>query len=81
MYWNMSEWWGYGMGFGLPWVFMVVFWGLLIWGVISLSRMVSRQPAAIGVESEATAMAILKQRYARGELSRNEFEAMQKDLQ
>lgn len=79
MYWNMSEWWGYGMGFGLHWVFMVVFWGLLIWGGISLSRMATRQPAVIGVESEATAIAILKQRYARGELSREEFEAMQND--
>lgn len=77
MYGNMSEWWGYGMGFGLHWTFMAVFWGLLIWGAISLSRMASRQPAAIRVESDATAMSILKHRYARGELSRKEFEAMQ----
>lgn len=80
MYWNMGEWGGYGMGFGFHWVFMVVFWGLLIWGAISLSRMASRQPAAIGVESEATAIAILKQRYARGELTREEFEPMQSEL-
>ena len=80
MYWNMNELWGYGMGFGLHWIFMVLFWGLLIWGVISLSRKASRQPAVIGTASEATAIAILKQRYARGELTREKFEAMQKDL-
>ena len=80
MFWNMNELWGYGMGFGLHWIFMFLFWGLLIWGVISLSRMASRQPAAIGTASEATAIAILKQRYARGELTREEFEAMQKVL-
>ena len=80
MYWDMNEWWGYGMGFGFHWVFMVIFWGLLIWGAISLSRIAFRQPAAIGIESEPTAMAILKQRYARGELNLKEFEAMQKAL-
>ena len=76
----MGEWWGYGMGFGLHWSLMLVFGGLLIWGAITLSRMASYQPVAIKVESEATALAILKQRYARGELSRTEFEAMQKIL-
>lgn len=80
MYWNMNDWWGHGMGFGFHWVFMVIFWGLLIWSAISFSRMASRQPAAIGNEGEPTAMAILKKRYAQGEMSRTEFEAMQNVL-
>ncbi len=80
MYPQMSDWWGHGMGLGVHWVFMVVFFGLLIWGAVSLSRIASRQPAAIRVESKTAAIANLKQRYARGELSREEFEATLNDL-
>jgi putative membrane protein len=80
MYGNMGEWWGYGMGFGLHWVFMVAFWGLLIWGAVFVFRLASRPPAAAESGSEPPAIAILKQRYARGELNREEFEAMQREL-
>jgi hypothetical protein len=34
-----------------------------------------------GAESNGDALAILKQRYARGELSKEEFEAIRRDLE
>ncbi len=80
MYGNMGDWWGHGVGFGPHWAFMAVFWGLLIWGAVFLFRLASRPSAATIVEKEHPAQAILKRRYARGEVSREQFEATQKEL-
>ncbi len=64
----------YGFGFFMP-VLMIVFWGLVIWGVVSLIR---------GLEGETresdSALELLKRRYARGEIGKEEFEAKKKDL-
>ncbi len=74
-----SVWWGPGMmgGFGWMWVpmlFFMVVVGLIIWAVV----------AAVGRSSESkggdSALDILRQRYARGEISREEYEAKRKDL-
>ena len=54
---------GLGMGFGF--LFMLLFWGMVIWIIITLvsSSFSSR------VES-SDAMAILKERYAKGEITK-----------
>ncbi len=67
-------------GFGPHWAFMAVFWGLLIWGAVSLFRLASRPSAATGAKSEQPALAILKRRCTRGEVGREQFEATQKEL-
>ncbi len=78
----MSGNWGYGgpgffgMGFG-----MLLFWALLVVGVIVLLRWFAtgadrRAPPAEG----ASALDILAQRYARGEIDRAEFEQKRRDL-
>jgi putative membrane protein len=72
MYWFDHDmgWWGYaGMGIG-----MVLFWALLIIGIIALIAFVtgdrqSRQPP---VEAQAPEQ-ILAARYARGEITESEF--------
>ncbi len=64
------------MGAGL--LFMVLFWVLVISGVVYLVRWLMGQGIADRPESS---LDILKKRYARGEISKQEFEAMRKDLQ
>ena len=82
---NYGEWSQYGMGFGFHWIFFLAFWGLLIWGAISLARVAGRtstsaaQPLA-AVAVNIPALNILAERYARGELTREEFTRMKKDL-
>lgn len=57
---------------------MVLFWGLVIWGGFLLVRKLLQT----GQDSrqETTALDILKQRYAKGEISREEFEQMKQEL-
>jgi putative membrane protein len=64
--------WGLGMMF-----MMLVFWGLIIVGLVLGIRWLVSQ----GRESRSdSAMDILRQRYARGEIDKEEFEARKRDL-
>lgn len=58
-------------GFGLGWVFMILFWVLVILGVVYLMKQLfgAGKP---GVEKES-ADEILKRRFASGEISREEY--------
>ncbi len=81
--------WGMGpgmMGWGnMGWfgpIFMVIFWVLLIVLIVLLIRWLLSAGHAgnrdhVGGES---ALEILKKRYARGEIDKEEFEAKKKDL-
>ncbi len=74
--WNNMMGWG---GFGFGWIFMIVFWLLIILGVIALVRYLG------GIKSNSTGkdntpLDILKERYAKGEITKKEFEEMNKDL-
>ena len=75
----MMNWgWGdYGMGgYGFGWLFMIVFWAVVILGIIYLVKMLTG--GAGKSEKMETAEDILKKRFAGGEISREEFEkAMQ----
>jgi len=67
--------WGWGMG----WILMIIFWGLVVVGLIFLIRwLVGMSKTA---KPEESALDILKKRYARGEIDREEFEQKKKDLQ
>ncbi len=71
MHWDI----GWGMGFG--WIFMVIFWILVIIGVVYLIRLV------VGTKSNEkteTALDILKKRYAKGEINKEEFEEKREHL-
>jgi len=68
---------GYGMmgfGMGLGFVFMLLFWGAIIWLVISLIN------AAQSTKREDDALTILKKRYASGEINKKQYEKMKKEL-
>ena len=56
---------------------MLLFWGLLIAGAVLGIRWLLGQ----GRESQSdSALEILRQRYARGEISKDEFDAKKRDL-
>ena len=68
---------GHMFGWGIwGWLMMPLFWGGIILLVVWLVREVS------GTNSSRSnrALEILKERYAKGEISREEFEAKKKDL-
>jgi putative membrane protein len=77
MHWGNFGGMGFG-GFGLGWIFMVVFWVLVIVGIVYLVKyIVSGDRAEIRRE---TAEDILRKRYASGEISKNEFDEKMKVL-
>ena len=61
---------------------MLLFWGVLIVGAVVGVRWLWDQgrPAA-GRGREESSIEILKQRYARGEIEREEFEMKKRDLE
>ncbi len=65
-------------GWGMGWIFMIIFWGLLIVGLIFLIRYF--MGATKAGKGEETALEILKKRYARGEIDKEEFEQKKRDL-
>ncbi len=65
---------GFGMGFGA--IIMVLFWGAIIWLVISLINAGTQKPEG----TSEYALAILKKRYARGEVTKEQYLEMEKDL-
>ena len=77
--WMMGGW---GMGwFGM--IFMIIFWGLIIFGLVSLIRWLIQNTSSkgqTGVRAGSNAMDILKERYAKGEISRDELESMKRDI-
>lgn len=71
---------GYGwMGFG--WVFMVLFWVLIILGVVALLRWLGMGGDASCGAPRKTPLEILQERYARGEIEREEYEQKRRDLE
>jgi putative membrane protein len=72
--------WG-GSGWLGP-VFMIFFWVLIIVLIILLIRwlVTSSHHQTSGTQREDSAVEILKRRYARGEIDKEEFEAKKKDL-
>jgi putative membrane protein len=74
--------WGDGHGWmGFGWIFMLVFWGLIIAGVIALARWLLAQGTGARDAPGKKPLDILKERYARGEIERDEFEQKRRDLQ
>lgn len=77
--WGMG--WGMMGGFGMMGLGMVVFWGLLIWLVVALVRGTAGPASYVSGHTHAdSALEVLKKRYARGEISKEEYEEKKKDL-
>ena len=73
--WYMHEGMGWWMAFGGAW--MLIFWGgliaLIVWGISKLSGRGDSTP-------KRNPLDVAKERYAKGEIPRGEFEQLKKDL-
>ncbi len=66
--------WGH-MGFG--WFIWVIFLVIIIWLIVQTTN---RNRNGNSASNRETPLEILKKRYARGEISKEEFDRMKKDL-
>jgi putative membrane protein len=69
-------WWGPGMGG----VFMILWWGLIVVGIVALVKWLSSSSWGSG-SREKMPLDTLKERYARGELNSQEYERARRDLE
>ena len=74
----MSNW---GMGW-FGGIFMIVFWILILMGLVFLIRWLIQSTSRDKATGNGTnrALEILKERYAKGEINKEEFESKKKDL-
>ena len=67
---------GGGMWFG--WLFWIVIIGLVIFLIV---RLTNQKTGSQNIQSNENPLDVLKKRYARGEISKEEFENVKKDLE
>ena len=64
---------GFGMGFGF--IFMLLFWGLIIWLIVTLINSTQSNK-----KDDSDPLTILKKRFAKGEITKKQFEEMKKGI-
>jgi len=74
----MGNWDDHSMGWfgGMGWISMLFFWGLVILLIIALIKWIMTPKTS----SALSALEILKARYAKGEIDKQEFENKKQDL-
>jgi putative membrane protein len=76
--WSMHPgWWLGGAGGAVMMLMMLALWGVVITGIVLGIRWLARQGRE---ERPDRALDILRDRYARGEINKEEFEARRRDL-
>lgn len=81
-------WWGHGFNWGwmiFGGLMMLAFWGIFVALIVLAVRSVFGSARSISSTDSSTsghntALDILKERYARGEISKTEYEAIRDDL-
>ena len=76
MMWGGPDGWGWGwIGIGI--LHMGLFWILVILGIVVLVKWLGSSGAS---RTGSRALDILKERYAKGELTREQFDQMKRDM-
>ena len=68
----------FGWGMGIGWVLMLLFWGLIILGIMALMKWL--RSSSSRETGKKTALDILDDRYARGEIDSEEYQRKKVDL-
>ncbi len=74
----------YGIGFNpLGWILPLVFWALIIGGIVLLVVGLARSAgqSSVGRFVSEAPLDVLKARYAKGEITKEQFNEMRQDLQ
>jgi putative membrane protein len=74
----MMHWGNYGWDMGYGWIVMVLFWALIILAIAYMVRTFSRRAGQSGAEE--TPLSILKKRYAKGDITKEEFDRMKDNI-
>lgn len=78
----MNEFGPFGWGAGFGWIVMILFWLLIIAGLIAIVKWLIGGPETnVPLPPSKTARQILEERYARGEIDREEFEQKKRDIE
>lgn len=79
---GMMGWGGYGFN-PLGWIVMLLFWALIIGGIALLAVWFFRgaTPSVMGPTAPSQSLEILKERYARGEITREQYEEMRRAIE
>ena len=82
MGWGMMRYGGFGFN-PLGWILMLAFWALLLGGIAMLAVWFFRQgtPAAFGPQRPPSALDILNERFARGEITHEQYEEMRREIE
>jgi putative membrane protein len=79
---GMMGWGGYGHGMGnFGGLFMLLFWGLIIVGLALLAMLLWNHVRPVGGSGVGDVpLDILKRRYAKGEITKEEYDRIRQDL-
>jgi putative membrane protein len=69
----------WGWMWGVCWIFVILFWAVIIFGLAALARPLLASGASANRRG-GRRLDILKDRYARSEISRDQYEQMRGDL-